>query len=188
LNNQKIGPYKRLSSTQKYKNPWITVREDKIIHPNGDPGIYGVVESSDSVFVFLFNNNDKFPIIKQFRYPTQTWSWELPAGSIEEGDTAKQASTKELQEEVGIIVSEGDWKNHGKLQTSNGITSSYFYIFSARREIGDIELEPEDDQEGITEIKWVSFEEVFEMIRTGGFDDSACLAAVQKVYLDLTRG
>ena len=26
-----------------YENPWISVREDSVIRPDGEPGIYGVV-------------------------------------------------------------------------------------------------------------------------------------------------
>lgn len=31
-------------SEEKYKNPWIRVREDQVIHPDGKPGIFGIVE------------------------------------------------------------------------------------------------------------------------------------------------
>ena len=38
------NPWRRLSSRPIYTNPWIHVREDQVIRPDGNPGIYGVVE------------------------------------------------------------------------------------------------------------------------------------------------
>lgn len=37
-------PYKTVASKVVYENPWIRVREDKIIRPDGKEGIYGVME------------------------------------------------------------------------------------------------------------------------------------------------
>ena len=41
------NPWKKISSREVYKNPWITVKEDSVIKPNGEPGIYGVVDSKN---------------------------------------------------------------------------------------------------------------------------------------------
>src|SRR2546423_8910758 len=37
------SPWKTIASKQIYDNPWIAVREDQVIRPDGEPGIYGVV-------------------------------------------------------------------------------------------------------------------------------------------------
>ena len=39
------NPWKTLDSKIVYENPWIRVREDQVIRPDGKPGIYGVVET-----------------------------------------------------------------------------------------------------------------------------------------------
>ena len=38
------NPWTTLSSRETYSNPWIRVREDQVLNPNGGRGIYGVVE------------------------------------------------------------------------------------------------------------------------------------------------
>ena len=44
------NPWKTLSSTEIYSNPWIRVREDKVITPpHGKAGIYGVVETKPAI-------------------------------------------------------------------------------------------------------------------------------------------
>nr|MDP9484389.1 DNA mismatch repair protein MutT [Actinomycetota bacterium] len=37
------SPWRTLGSRRVYENPWISVREDRVIRPDGEPGIYGVV-------------------------------------------------------------------------------------------------------------------------------------------------
>ena len=38
------NPWTTLSRRLVYENPWIRVREDQVLRPDGQPGIYGVVE------------------------------------------------------------------------------------------------------------------------------------------------
>ena len=37
------NPWKTVTTKHIYDNPWISVREDKVINPSGGDGIYGVV-------------------------------------------------------------------------------------------------------------------------------------------------
>ena len=53
------NPWKTLSSALKYENPWFRVREDAVIRPDGNRGIYGVVEFAPSVGVLALNHRDE---------------------------------------------------------------------------------------------------------------------------------
>ncbi|MBV8678543.1 MAG: hypothetical protein JO355_15380, partial [Planctomycetaceae bacterium] len=37
------NPWTTLSRRPIYENPWIALREDQVLRPDGQPGIYGVV-------------------------------------------------------------------------------------------------------------------------------------------------
>ena len=67
------NPWKTLSSKIMYENPWIKVREDAVVTPSGENGIYGVVEVQDSVIVGAVNENNEIYLIYLFSYPSQTW-------------------------------------------------------------------------------------------------------------------
>ena len=40
---QTIGPWERRSRRTAYENHWVTIYEDQVTRPDGEPGIYGVV-------------------------------------------------------------------------------------------------------------------------------------------------
>lgn len=47
-------------------------------------------------------NPEKIVMIRQYRYPLDTWLYELPAGLIDEGETASEAAVREMKEETGL--------------------------------------------------------------------------------------
>ena len=42
-------------------------------------------------------------LIRQYRYAVNQWLWELPAGSVDEGETPEQAARRECHEEIGQL-------------------------------------------------------------------------------------
>lgn len=47
-------------------------------------------------------NPEKIVMLRQYRYPLDTWLYELPAGLIDEGETASEAAAREMKEETGL--------------------------------------------------------------------------------------
>jgi len=127
MNN--LHPYKTVTSKTVYKNPWIRVREDKIIKPDGSEGIYGVIESNDSVMIVVLNDENEVYLIQAYSYPDQSWNWELPGGGGD-GEEAIVASKRELLEETGIIAQ--SWTLLGKTRVCNGLMTERQSTYLAR--------------------------------------------------------
>ena len=78
---------------------------------------YTFTTHKNSVCIFpVFEN--KIVAIKQYRHTVNEWLWEIPCGSIDEGETPEQAAKRELLEETGFIAGElidlGEyWENIG---------------------------------------------------------------------------
>ena len=72
-----------MSSRIAYENQWIREREDQVIRPDGDAGIYGVVEIPLSVGIVALNERDEIALVGQWRYPVNRYSWEIPRGGSE---------------------------------------------------------------------------------------------------------
>src|SRR5918911_1274624 len=50
-----------------YENPWIRVREDEVTQPDGNPGIYGVVEFQNKAVGVIAYEDGYIYLVGQFR-------------------------------------------------------------------------------------------------------------------------
>lgn len=156
-----------LTTKETYKNPWIRVREDAIIHPNGKQGIYGVVEIPPGIFVVPIRDNGDILLIKQKHYPTGLESWELPGGGLKENYTLEEQAQEELQEESGYQAM--SFLLLGKTQTQPGITTQLdnFYLAQGLTEISNTKTVDQQHAEGISHAQFFSSAEVNNMIMEG---------------------
>jgi nudix-type nucleoside diphosphatase (YffH/AdpP family) len=84
-----------------YESRWIRLREYQIAR-RGTIEVYSVVERQDSVIIIPISPSRKTVLLKQFRYPTQEDSWELPMGGINKSEKTEDAASRELLEETGL--------------------------------------------------------------------------------------
>jgi 8-oxo-dGTP pyrophosphatase MutT (NUDIX family) len=169
------NPWKTIDSRIAYENPWVRVREDRVIRPDGKPGIYGVIEVRPSIGVVAINDKDEIVLAGQWRYPLERYSWEIPRGGSEgaEAETMLEVARRELREEVGIEAAE--WRGLGAVDACNGITTDVQHLFLAT------ELrETEPSQEGVEEIiaRWHPFREAVEMVLRGEITEVCSIAAI----------
>ena len=101
------NPWKTLESRLVYSNPWISVREDQVIRPDGQNGIYSVVETRIATGVVALTPERDVYLVGQYRYPTEMYSWEIIQGGADEDEEPLAACKRELQEEAGLIAK--DW-------------------------------------------------------------------------------
>ena len=172
------NPWKTLDSTVVHKNNWYSVRKDTVITPSGQQGEYNVVDSNDAVFIVALDDLENVCLVGLYRYPTNTYSLEIPAGSTD-GQDPLEAAKRELREEAGLTA--GTWKLLGKIQSANGLLSEFGYVYLATElsEVGN----DEQAQEGIDDQQNVPFNDVMQMIKTGDITDgqtisSMCLAGL----------
>jgi 8-oxo-dGTP pyrophosphatase MutT (NUDIX family) len=174
-------PWRRLSSRTAYENPWIRVREDAVLRPDGSPGIYGVVEvRSPAVFVVPVTDAGGFVLVEVDRYAIGRSSWEVPAGGSD-GDDLAAAAARELREETGLAARE--WRDLGEVFSLNGVSDAPGRVFLAR----GLELVGGEETavEGITSCRSVSRTELFAMIAAGEITDNESLGALLKALVVL---
>ena len=83
------APVKTLSSREVYRNKWTRLREDAIVHADGSPGIYGVLDKDPACIVIPLErtaDGEFVTLVHQFRYTVQGSYYELPQGGWEMGE------------------------------------------------------------------------------------------------------
>ncbi|MCP5351550.1 MAG: DNA mismatch repair protein MutT, partial [Oceanospirillaceae bacterium] len=74
-------PWKRLTTRPVYDNPWLTIEEDQVLKPNGQPGIYGkVLFKNRAVAILPVDGEYNLYLVGQSRYMQGRFSWEVPKG------------------------------------------------------------------------------------------------------------
>lgn len=175
------NPWKKLGSKMVYKNPWFSVREDEVKKPGNRQGVYGVVQTSPTVFIVALNSVNQIYLVGLFRYPTGKYGLELPAGGSDKQDLL-EAAKRELLEETGIKAK--SWEKVGQFTPWNGISDEVSHVYLAQdlKETGS-ELDP---NEGIMEVRKVIFEKVFDLVKSGQINDGQTITALTlaKLYLE----
>lgn len=138
--------------------------------------------TNPSVFVVAMTEMREIYLIKQYRYPTKNYSWELPAGGTD-GQNPLKAAKRELWEETGLIANK--WKKIGRLNPWNGMAGEVMHIFLVQ---GLVQTgRNKRKEEGILEMKKVSIKKVLQMVRLGQITDGQTLAALLLAVLKLSH-
>lgn len=96
--------FKQKSTTPIYKNPWLSLREDIIERPNGEEGLFGIIEKPNFAAVVAVQDGHIY-LVEQYRYAINLRSLELPMGTwpnhLEDTGSTEALALAELKEETG---------------------------------------------------------------------------------------
>jgi 8-oxo-dGTP pyrophosphatase MutT (NUDIX family) len=171
------NPWKTLSTRRIYENPWIQVREDQVLRPDGSPGIYGVVEAKVATGAVALTEKQEVYLVGQYRYPTAHYSWEIIEGGAEPNEAPLSAIKRELREEAGLEAQ--SWEQLGQeVHLSNCFSAEVAYLYVAR----DLTAVPrQPDVTEILEVRCVPFAEALHMVDSGEIKDAMSIMALLRV-------
>jgi ADP-ribose pyrophosphatase len=90
-----------ISSKKLIDTPIFRVTMDRAIDPDGFEIKRAIVQHGGSAVIMPVDDRGRILLVRQYRLPAHQYLWELPAGRIDEGETALQAARRELAEETG---------------------------------------------------------------------------------------
>jgi 8-oxo-dGTP pyrophosphatase MutT (NUDIX family) len=172
------NPWQTVSSKQVYDNPWITLREDQVIRPDGEPGIYGVVHYKNIAVGVLPIEDDHTYLVGQYRYPLERYSWEIPEGGCPEGEDPLRAAQRELREETGLEARR--WQMLGEAYLSNSVADEYAVWFLAT---GLVPGERRPDGTEKLSVRRLQLREALAMALNGEITDALSLVAITRYAL-----
>jgi ADP-ribose pyrophosphatase len=140
-----------LSSRISYQGPVFSVTTDEVEEPGGVRARRDVIRHSGSIVVLAVDDTRKagrkveprILLERQYRHAAQSMMWELPAGRIDDGETAATAAKRELLEETGYTARH--WKRILHFYVSPGFLDETMTIYLARGlQAGEAQPEPDE--------------------------------------------
>lgn len=172
------GPYTIKSSNVVYKNPWIEVKEDKVIRQGGEEGIFGTIDYGKGVCTVALNKKREIYLVKEFFYALNQYCIGLPTGGVDAGETFLVAAKRELREETGVVAK--TWKKLGIVHPLMMILSCPHELFLAT------DLKKFEKKEANLELIKGPFEKAYTMVLDGKILHAPSCVAILKaqVYLE----
>jgi len=179
---KKKSPQARiLSSRVSYRGPVFHVTTDHVEEPGGVRARRDVIRHSGSIVILAIDEPAKTGrkaeprvlLERQYRHAAQSMMWELPAGRIDDGETALTAAKRELLEETGYTARQ--WKRILHFYVSPGFLDETMTIYLARGLKAGV-AQPEADER--IAVKFFSLAEARRMALQGRIRDAKTIAGV----------
>jgi ADP-ribose pyrophosphatase len=137
-----------------------------------------IVRHAPSVGIVAMPDPDSLFMVRQYRHAAGGYVWELPAGSVDEGEEPEAAARRETQEELGLVA--GRLERLGELIALPGYCTEAMTFFRATdlREPGPGDPAAHQDEDESIEVQAFSLAEVREMILNGGIRDMKTAAVL----------
>lgn len=139
------GPWKITDSNSIYVDPFIKVRLDQVIRPDGLDGQHVVVHMKPGVCVLAMDDQNQVHLTSEFHYGVGRVSVEGVSGGMEPKEDPLETAQRELQEELGLIAA--DWEFLTTIDPFTTIMVSPTRLYLAR----DL-TQVETNQEGTEQI------------------------------------
>jgi len=158
---------KLISSEELLSTPIFRVTMDHAVDPDGFEIRRAIVRHRGSAVMMAVDARRRVLLVRQYRLPARRHLWELPAGRIDEGETALAAAKRELREETGCTAKR--WTKLVSFFPSPGYVEEKMTVFLAE-ELKQGEAQPMEDER--IETGWFSLREIGEMIARGQICDA----------------
>ena len=124
------NPWQTQSSRIIFDNGRVRLCEDQVLQPDGEPGSYTYLQLPWPVVAIVpISDDGHVYLVRQWRYPWQRNSWEIPAGHCEVAEEPLHGAQRELAEEVGLQAA--SWEPLGT-GFSSATVSARYHLFLAR--------------------------------------------------------
>lgn len=160
--------WRRTSTTTLFSHPRLTVVEDEVVLPTSQKTKYlRFTNASDFVTVIPINKERQICLLREYSYPLDDFLYQFPEGAVEEKEKVIEAARRELNEEAGLRST--SLRVAGKAASNHRREDAWQHVVTASNAKAieaDDKLVGDPEEHGLT-TKWLSEEEIQEMIRDG---------------------
>ena len=167
---------KIISTETMFKGRVFTVEVSKVELPDGETSSREIIRHNGGAAIVALDDEKNIFLVKQFRIATGQEMLEIPAGKLEAGEDPLVCAKRELEEETGMQA--GEIKHLFSMYATPGYCAERLHIYFANNlKSGQIHR---DEEEFLHVIK-MPFDEAYEMVMEGKFQDAKTIAGILAV-------
>ncbi len=167
----------KIDSTLLFDGAVIRVEKDHVRLEDGTVAFREVVRHPGGVCVLAVTDEDEILLVRQFRYPHDAVTTELPAGKLEAGESPETCGRRELLEECGCTAEEFTYL--GKLFPTPAYDSEVIHMFLAQK----LTFTQQSLDEGeFLEVERMPFEDAVQFALEDGCPDAKTQIAILRYF------
>jgi ADP-ribose pyrophosphatase len=162
----------RIESRRAYTGKIISLDVDTVRFPDGSTGRLEMIRhpGASAIVPFLSDPRGEDPqvlMIRQYRYATDGYMYEIPAGRLDKGESPRDCAVRELKEETGCTAELMD--HLLTMYTTPGFTDEKIHLFMAT---GLIAGETKHEADEFMDLHPMRLSRALEMVEAGGIQDA----------------
>ena len=159
--------FRLTSSKLVLKTPIFDVSHDRAVGPGRVTLDRKIVRHPGAVVILAVDEAERVLLIRQYRLPLRRSLWELPAGTLDAGETPLRTAKRELREETGYRAK--SWRKLCRFWSAPGFCDERITAYEARDlKPGPAAPEPYE----LIEPRWIEPAEVAAMVAGGRIQDA----------------
>ena len=169
----------QLESRRVYDGRVVRVEVDTVRFPDGSTGELEIIRHPGAAAIVPCTSDpqgDPDPtilLIRQYRYATGGFLWEIPAGTLNPGEDPEACARRELLEEAGVTA--GRLQRLTSIWTTPGFTDEVIHLYLAS---GLTAGKPSRERDEFIEVVPQPLSQVLARIRDGEVRDAKTVVAI----------
>ncbi len=151
----------------------IETRVDTLLMADGRRITREVVLHPGAVAIVPIDDDGNVLLVSQYRHAAGKSLLEIPAGTLEAGESPDDTAQRELQEEIGFASM--NLRALGGVYTAPGFCNEFMYLYIARDLVRS--RLPADEDEDI-EVHQIPISNIDKLIRLGEIQDAKTIAGL----------
>jgi len=156
-----------------YKGRFLNIAARKTTLPNGNSITVELVDHPGAVLIVPLLTKSSIVLLRQFRPVINAYIYELPAGTLEKGESPAACARREIREETGCSAKK--MTRLGVIYPVPGYSTEKITLFKAE-ELTRGEARPEDDE--VIESIVVTKKQIRELFKKGKIVDAKTICAL----------
>jgi len=163
----------KISSRQVFSGKILGLYYDKVRLPNGKNASREKITHPGAVAVAAITDESEILLVRQYRYPVNDITIEIPAGKLDKDELPESCAKRELAEEVGAVG--GEMQLLSSFYTTPGFCDEVLHLFMAT----DFKISNNNpDEDEFLDIIKIKMENALIWIKEGKIKDSKTIIGI----------